>query len=66
MMEFLYFPEDKGEYIPSIIMLLIFITGAVIATFFIRKHSEKELSKMEQSSEVSLETPKEPKEPTRR
>ncbi|MGM7701636.1 hypothetical protein ACSVDE_07890 [Pseudalkalibacillus sp. Hm43] len=48
MMEFLYFPDDKTEYIPSVIMLIIFMAGAIIATIFIRKHSAKELSKFEQ------------------
>jgi hypothetical protein len=48
MMEFLYFPEDKTEYIPSVIMLLIFMAGAIIATIYIRRHSAKELTKFEQ------------------
>ncbi|WP_408006488.1 hypothetical protein ACJROX_17520 [Pseudalkalibacillus sp. A8] len=47
MMEFLYFPDDKSEYIPSVIMLLIFMTMAIAATIFIRKHSAKELDKWE-------------------
>ncbi|MGP4082890.1 hypothetical protein ACTWQL_23735 [Pseudalkalibacillus sp. R45] len=47
MMEFLYFPEDKTEYIPSVIMLIIFMTAAIIATVFIRRHSAKELNKWE-------------------
>lgn len=48
MMEFLYFPEDKTEYIPSVTMLIIFMAAAIIATIFIRKHSAKELKKFEQ------------------
>ncbi|WP_349407531.1 hypothetical protein [Pseudalkalibacillus sp. SCS-8] len=57
MMEFLYFPDDKSEYIPSVIMLLIFITGAIIATVFIRKHSAKELNEFEKKhSEACKDT----------
>ncbi|MCF6137534.1 hypothetical protein [Pseudalkalibacillus berkeleyi] len=48
MMEFLYFPEDKTEYIPSVTMLIIFMAAAIIATILIRKHSAKELTKFEQ------------------
>ncbi|SFD93992.1 hypothetical protein SAMN05216238_10640 [Lentibacillus persicus] len=44
-MEFLYFPEDKSEYIPAIIVLIIFIIGASIAMYFFIKHSKKEADK---------------------
>ncbi|WP_082233512.1 hypothetical protein [Halobacillus massiliensis] len=47
MMEFLYFPEDKSEYIPAVITLSIFIIGAVITMYFIIKHSRKEEQKEE-------------------
>lgn len=42
MMEFLYFPEDKTEYIPAVITLIIFMIGAAIAMYFIYKKSKKE------------------------
>lgn len=42
MMDFLYFPEDKTEYIPAVITLFIFIIGAVITTYFFYKSSKKE------------------------
>ncbi|ENH95570.1 hypothetical protein J416_15397 [Gracilibacillus halophilus YIM-C55.5] len=42
MMEFLYFPEDKTEYIPAVIMLLVFMIGAAVAMYFIRRISKKE------------------------
>ena len=42
MMEFLYFPEDKSEYIRSFIMLVIFMVGAVAAMYFVYKKSKKE------------------------
>ena len=45
MMEFLYFPEDKSEYIPAIITLLFFIVLACVAMIFIIKASKKEEEK---------------------
>lgn len=41
-MEFLYFPEDKSEYIPAFIMLVIFMVGAIAAMYFILKKSKQE------------------------
>lgn len=41
-MDFLYFPQDKSEYLPAFITLIIFIIGAVIAVYFFYKHSQKE------------------------
>ncbi|MEE6452937.1 hypothetical protein RAH41_20420 [Gottfriedia acidiceleris] len=42
MMEFLYFPEDKTEYIPAVISLIIFMIGAFITFYLIKKASQKE------------------------
>ncbi|WP_255259936.1 hypothetical protein [Lentibacillus sp. CBA3610] len=47
-MEFLYFPEDKTEYIPSIIILTIFIIGAAIALKYFIKKSKKEAEKVDE------------------
>lgn len=41
-MEFLYFPEDKAEYIPAFIMLVIFMVGAIAAMYFILKKSKQQ------------------------
>lgn len=41
-MEFLYFPEDKSEYIPAFIMLVIFMVGAIAAMYVFLKKSKKE------------------------
>jgi phosphotransferase system glucose/maltose/N-acetylglucosamine-specific IIC component len=41
-MEFLYFPEDKTEYIPAVISLIIFMIGAFITFYLIKKASLKE------------------------
>jgi len=41
-MDFLYFPEDKSEYIRGFFVLLIFMIGALIAMIFFHTHSKKE------------------------
>lgn len=41
-MPFLYFPEDKSEYIRGFFVLLIFMIGALIAMIFFHTHSKKE------------------------
>lgn len=45
MMPFLYFPEDKSEYIPAVIALAIFIILAGIAMYLIYKKSKKDEQK---------------------
>lgn len=42
MMEFLYFPKDKSEYIPAFITLVIFMILAVAAMYVIYKKSRKD------------------------
>ncbi|WP_088014966.1 hypothetical protein [Gottfriedia acidiceleris] len=42
MMEFLYFPEDKTEYIPAVISLIIFMIGAFLTFYLIKRASVKE------------------------
>ena len=41
-MPFLYFPDDKSEYIPGIIMFLIFMVLAVVVFYLIIKKSRKD------------------------
>lgn len=41
-MEFLYFPEDKSEYIPAFIMLVIFMIGAIATMYLFYKKSKKD------------------------
>ncbi|GAB2543961.1 hypothetical protein [Gracilibacillus alcaliphilus] len=48
MMEFLYFPEDKSLYIPSVISLIIFAAGAVLTMYLIKKAAKKEQREFEQ------------------
>lgn len=42
MMEFLYFPKDKSEYIPAFIMLVIFMIGAVATMYLVYQKSKKD------------------------
>jgi len=55
MMPFLYFPEDKTEYIPALIMLLLFILLAFIVYKLIKKYSRNEEEKMRDFEEKVLE-----------
>lgn len=45
---FLYFPEDKSEYIPAVITSAIFLIGACLTMWFFIKHSKKEEQKAKQ------------------
>jgi Ca2+/Na+ antiporter len=42
---FLYFPEDKSEYIPAVITMLVFLVAAVFTMRWIIKYSKKEVEK---------------------
>jgi len=42
MMEFLYFPQDKSEYIPALITLFFFALGAFVTMRIILKAAKKE------------------------
>ncbi|MGM7634080.1 hypothetical protein [Bacillus sp. Hm123] len=44
-MFYLYFPEDKSEYIPAAISMTIFVTAAVLVFLFVKKISKKEEEK---------------------
>lgn len=46
MMEFLYFPEDKSEYIPAFLTLAICILIAYIVFRLIKKYSARQEEKM--------------------
>lgn len=41
-MEFLYFPQDKSEYIPALITLTIFMIGAAITMYLFYRKSKKD------------------------
>ncbi|WP_099160024.1 hypothetical protein [Virgibacillus ndiopensis] len=53
MMEFLYFPEDKTEYIPGIISLVIFMIGAAITMYIFIKKSKKEEQLIDQQYKLN-------------
>ncbi|GKV70007.1 hypothetical protein NCCP2716_25050 [Sporosarcina sp. NCCP-2716] len=42
LMPFLYFPEDKSEYIPAAISFTIFMILFVLTFMWIRRHSKKQ------------------------
>lgn len=48
---FLYFPEDKSEYIPAAFSFLIFMIMAVIVFRLIIRASKKELEKAKEVEE---------------
>jgi hypothetical protein len=51
---FLYFPEDKSEYIPALMTMVIFFIGALITFRILVKHSKKEEKKQERLQEKML------------
>ncbi|MGD6804342.1 hypothetical protein FZC79_17090 [Rossellomorea vietnamensis] len=48
---FLYFPEDKTEYIPAAFWMILFGTAAVLTFRWIIKISKKEEEKTKQAEE---------------
>jgi len=50
-MPFLYFPEDKSEYIPAAITMSIFILAAILTFVLIKKVSKKQESKTKELEE---------------
>lgn len=51
---FLYFPEDKSEYLSAGITCIIFLIAAVLAMRFIIKISKKEAEKTKELEEKIL------------
>jgi hypothetical protein len=54
---FLYFPEDKSEYIPAVISLSIFFIGALIAMRFFIVHSKREAAKAKELEKKIMSQP---------
>ncbi|PLS15695.1 hypothetical protein CVD28_21275 [Bacillus sp. M6-12] len=48
---FLYFPEDKSEYIPAFITSFFFLVGAILTMKLIIRFSKKEALKTKQLEE---------------
>lgn len=51
-MYFLYFPEDKSEYIPASITLVIFMILAVITLYLFYKKSKKDEKNFDKKYEL--------------
>ena len=47
-MEFLYFPEDRTEYLPAAIILILVILTTVVVFYLIRKQSMKQEEKLKE------------------
>ncbi|WP_088072916.1 hypothetical protein [Gottfriedia luciferensis] len=52
MMEFLYFPEDKTEYIPAVISLICFMIAAFVTFYLIKRASTKEEKRLAELMET--------------
>lgn len=48
MMEFLYFPEDRTEYLPAILILILVVAAAMLAVYLIKKQSAKQEDKLKE------------------
>ncbi|MCA1061601.1 hypothetical protein LCL96_22140 [Rossellomorea aquimaris] len=56
---FLYFPEDKTEYIPAAITMAIFVIAALLTFRIIQKASKREelkTKKMEEEARIQKRT----------
>lgn len=47
-MEFLYFPEDKSEYLPGILSILVIILVSGVIFRLLARASKREVDKLEQ------------------
>lgn len=51
-MDFLYFPEDKAEYIPAFIVLVIFMVGALATMYLFYKKSKKDEKEFDENYDI--------------
>ncbi|WP_050179660.1 hypothetical protein [Domibacillus robiginosus] len=54
MMDFLYFPEDKSEYIPALLAMLPFLLGAVLTFLWIIRVSKKQEARLNEAHYTTL------------
>ncbi len=54
-MDFLYFPQDKTEYIPSLITLVIFILATAVTLYLFYRKSKKEEALFEEKYGLTKE-----------
>lgn len=62
LMPFLYFPEDKSEYIPAAISFFFFMILLVITFSWIRRHSKKQEAETKELEERILRERREERE----
>lgn len=51
---FLYFPEDKTEYIPAAFTSLVFLIGAILTMRYIIKVSKREAQKAREHEQAIM------------
>lgn len=54
LMPFLYFPEDKTEYIPAALWFVIIFIACILFFRWLRKYSQKEQAKTKELEERIL------------
>lgn len=62
LMPFLYFPEDKSEYIPAAISFFFFMILLVITFMWIKRNSKKQEAETKELEEHILRERREAKE----
>ncbi|UBH16019.1 hypothetical protein [Macrococcus armenti] len=62
MMEFLYFPENKMEYIPAVLSLIFFMTLAYFTFKYFKKNSQAQEEKLKAFEQEVMERLKEDKD----
>lgn len=62
LMPFLYFPEDKSEYIPAAISFIFFMILLVITFMWIRRNSKKQEEETRELEERILRERREARE----
>ncbi|UBH13763.1 hypothetical protein [Macrococcus armenti] len=62
MMEFLYFPENKMEYIPAVLSLIFFMTLAYFTFKYFKKNSQAQEEKLKAFEQEVMERLKEEKD----
>lgn len=62
LMPFLYFPEDKSEYIPAAISFVFFMILLILTFTWIRRNSKKQEAETKELEERILRERREAKE----
>lgn len=62
LMPFLYFPEDKSEYIPAVISFVFFMILLILTFSWIRRNSKKQEAETKELEERILRERREARE----